>query len=224
MNRKLLKDALVKHQDAFDLSKFNMDDIGIEDCEIIYEDEHVIVKPHKNRRMKKYLYQCQMCDRYFLGGRDKTGEYIGNCFGNDKDSFNNKCRKNFYKSQLKIAEVCKAGIGHYKVEEFLGILRNENRKAPGVWALWEDYESKDAKCIQVARNKDIYQEIFDDFEKGQGSIDYSKYKKNGTIVIVSDKCNCLRLEAQYAHDNNAEFWNPGVGEPKQIGIAKGLRK
>lgn len=222
MNRRLLNRAIRNNPELFDLSKFNLDGITINDCLILYEGKHIIVKPKKNLRMKKYLYQCQMCNRFFLGGRDATEEYVGNCFGK-KTGFKS-CRDYFYKSELNIATVYKEGVKKYRVTELLDILYKENKKAPGVWALWEDFGKETEKCIQVAKNQDIYQEIYDDFEKGHGSIDYSKYRENGTIVIVSDRCNCIRMETQYAHDYYAEYWNPGVSESKQIGIAKGLRK
>lgn len=208
-----------ERNEMINLSKFNIEGITISDCVVTYEGNRVKVKPCINKRKMKYVYQCQMCNRFFLGGIDKTGLYVGNCFARDFD----KERDAFYNSELDIASVSKSGIKKYSVNKLLRIIHDENIKALGVWALWKDYGGKNEECIQVARNRNIYQEIMNNFENGRGSIDYSKYRENGTIVIVSDKCNSIEIEAQYAHDYKAKVWNPSVSESKLIGIAKGLR-
>lgn len=226
MNREMLVTALNENKDdLFNLKKFNMDNLKISDCSLEKdEDNDYFLVPTKNKRKRKYIYQCQMCNRFFLGGKDKSGVYVGNCYKNFDEE-----RDFFYTSDLKITDKKKKeGLHIYSVNDLLEQIKNDSSKkfknVAGVWALWNNFGSEGEECIQVAKNVNIYQEIYDNFCKSKGSIDYKEYRDTGTIVIVSESGSDFLVEAQYAHDYKAKKWNLKFGEPKTIGIEKGLRK
>ncbi len=215
MDREALAKALKeKNDDLFDLSKFGYEDIKIENCEIVETDGHVIIRPHRNRRKKKYIWQCQICNRFFLGRKDDTNIYVGNCFKKlDVDE-----RQRLYSTDFKWEnKIDENRLVRYQVGELLENIEKNNMNGPGVWALWHGKE-----LVQVARNKNIYGEIWDDFRKGKGKINYTQYEEGGEIVIISNK-NDFYAELQYAQEHRARFWNPSFAECKQIGIMKNLR-
>lgn len=171
----------------------------------------------------KYTYTCQVCGKSFCGLYKRNGIYVGNCFGRvTKDNFANE-RQRFWESELNIADVKKKGAEEYEVSKLLPQIDTlVKEKCAGVWALWANYKTEDAKCIQVAKNKNIFLEIKNDFIKGKGSLDYKKYEKNGTIIIVSKGNSDFAVEAQYAHDFKAEEWCLNFSEAHQLGVLKGL--
>lgn len=234
MNIKFLEKKIKeKDKNFFDLKKFKIKDLRIDDCEIngksidnfvIDEEENYdfVIRPKQNRRKKKYLYQCQVCNRFFLGGYDASGHYIGNCFKMFEEE-----RERFWNSDLILRKnVEKNGIAVYDVNSLLLLIKTDeafNKKIPGVWALWINYEQENEQCIQVAKNLNIYGEIMGDFCKGEGSLDYTQYKDNGSIVIVATGCSDFGIEAQYAHDYRASMWNMNFKETKLLGEYKGMR-
>lgn len=174
---------------------------------------------------------CQVCGRKFYG-RNRSGIYVGNCFGRvTRENFAKEERSRFWISKLNIIDIADAkiereGIERYKVGELLELLVENDtlikEKCAGVWALWINFGLEDAKCIQVAKNNNIYLEIKNDFINNKGSLDYKKYIENGTIIIVSKGKSDFAVEAQYAHDYKAEEWCPSITEAHQLGVLKNI--
>ena len=149
----------------------------------------------KYKRRKRSICRCLICKKYFLRNYTEKSHLI-QCV-----SQRDNLEQEFYNSEFGELDISYEIVDECSVDDMIKKIEGGQYRTSGVWALWSE-----EKCIQVAKSQDIGKEIYGDFENGEGSIDYLKYKKSGKIVIITITESSFDVEAKYAFDHKALHW------------------